>query len=194
MKMTEKQKTFCLEYLKDFNATRAAIAAKYSKKTAAPIASRLLRNVNVQDFLVKKVKQKADEIEVSIERVLQHLYEMAFFDATTLVDADGDLKPIGEWPPAAGRLISGLDIQVTQDGKERTITTKKIKIPSRERNTENLGRYLSMFTDKIQDVSDPSKMIHVYVPGFVDDEEKVAHGVGDNGNGRNGGNGKPKNA
>jgi phage terminase small subunit len=32
--MTDKQKRFCEEYVKDWNATRAAIAAGYSEKTA----------------------------------------------------------------------------------------------------------------------------------------------------------------
>jgi len=34
---TPKQKRFCEEYLVDFNATQAAIRAKYSKKTAYSI-------------------------------------------------------------------------------------------------------------------------------------------------------------
>ena len=33
-KLTEKQKRFCEEYIIDWNGTRAAIAAGYSKKTA----------------------------------------------------------------------------------------------------------------------------------------------------------------
>jgi hypothetical protein len=31
-RLTAKQERFCQEYPKDFNATRAALAAKYSKK------------------------------------------------------------------------------------------------------------------------------------------------------------------
>ena len=38
-KLTDKQKIFCKEYIKDFNATRAAIAAGYSKKGARQTAS-----------------------------------------------------------------------------------------------------------------------------------------------------------
>ena len=39
--LTPKQRIFILEYLKDFNASRAAIGAGYSAKTAGPAASRL---------------------------------------------------------------------------------------------------------------------------------------------------------
>ena len=54
------------------------------------------------------------------------------------------------------------------------ITVKKIKIPSREKNTENLGRYLAMFTDKIKDVSDPTEMVHIYVPSFRKEGDPLA--------------------
>jgi phage terminase small subunit len=181
-------------YIKnDFNGTQAAIDAGYSKNTAASIASRLLRNINIQRHIAKKIGRKAEKIDVTIESILRHLYEMSFFDITTMIDEDGDILPVRMWPPMAGKLISGMDIIVTtSENGDKSVVTKKIKIPSRERNTENLGRYLSMFTDKIKDISDPKEMVHVYVPGFANDEENIVHGVGDNGNGREGGNGRAK--
>jgi phage terminase small subunit len=46
--LTLKQKTFVLEYLSNgFNATKAAISAGYSEKTAQEQGSRLLSNVMV---------------------------------------------------------------------------------------------------------------------------------------------------
>ena len=51
MALTDKQKRFCEEYLIDLNATQAAIRAGYSPKTAEQTASRLLRNVNVQEYI-----------------------------------------------------------------------------------------------------------------------------------------------
>jgi len=37
--LTEKQKVFAMEFLKDFNATQACIRAGYSKKTDIPVLS-----------------------------------------------------------------------------------------------------------------------------------------------------------
>jgi phage terminase small subunit len=42
--LTPKQRLFVAEYLRDFNATRAAITAGYSKKTAHTIGWENLRN------------------------------------------------------------------------------------------------------------------------------------------------------
>ena len=186
-KLTPKQRKFCLEYLKDFNATRAAVDAGYSKRSAKEIGSGNLTKHNVQEHLSKKINKAEQMAEIDIALILKHLYNMAFFDARTLYSEDGDLLPMSEWPPEAGKLVQDIDVQTRQVDKDTTITIKKIKIPSRERNTENLGRYLAMFTDKIKDVSDPKEMLHFYVPQFRGESEPIIPG---NNGGNNGGNGR----
>lgn len=49
--LTPKQLAFCLEYLKDFNGTQAAIRAGYSPKTAHVIAHENLRKPKIIKFL-----------------------------------------------------------------------------------------------------------------------------------------------
>ena len=56
-KMTEKMKAFVDEYLKDFNATQAAIRAGYSKKTAAVIGVENLRKPNIKELVDKRIKE-----------------------------------------------------------------------------------------------------------------------------------------
>ncbi|RZJ78538.1 MAG: terminase small subunit [Chryseobacterium sp.] len=46
-KLTAKQEAFCLEYIKTFNATAAAIASGYSDKTAASIGWENLRKPEI---------------------------------------------------------------------------------------------------------------------------------------------------
>ena len=187
-KLTPKQRKFCLEYLKDFNGTRAARDAGYSKKTANRIASQNLTKVDIQAYLSKRINKAEAKAEIDIELILSHLYNMAFFDVKEMLDERGDLLPTSEWPPIAGKLISGMDIKKTIDSKGgETVIIKSIKMPSRERNTENLGRYLAMFTDKIKDVSDPKEMLHFYVPQFRGESEPIIPG---NNGGDNGGNGR----
>ena len=51
--LTEKQKRFCQEYLKNFNATQAAIKAGYSRKTCRQIGSENLTKPAVQNYLAE---------------------------------------------------------------------------------------------------------------------------------------------
>jgi phage terminase small subunit len=50
-KLTDKQKRFCEEYVKDWNATRAAIAAGYSEKTAAVTGYENLKKPYIADYI-----------------------------------------------------------------------------------------------------------------------------------------------
>lgn len=56
--LTAKQKQFCIEYLKDFNLTQAAIRAGYSEDTAGSIGSENLKKPEIKEY----VQKLADEI------------------------------------------------------------------------------------------------------------------------------------
>ena len=56
MSLTRKQQLFVDEYLKDFNATRAAIAAGYSEKTAANIGWENLRKPQIAEIIDQRVE------------------------------------------------------------------------------------------------------------------------------------------
>ena len=74
--LTDKQKMFCQEYIKDFNGTRAAIKAGYSKSSAKEIASENLTKPNIQEYLKKIMKKRADKLEIDQEYVLKNIVEV----------------------------------------------------------------------------------------------------------------------
>lgn len=55
--MTDKQQFFCEEYLKDFNATQAAIRAGYSTQSAYSIGHENLKKPEIQDYINLKKKE-----------------------------------------------------------------------------------------------------------------------------------------
>lgn len=73
MKLTEKQKCFCEEYLIDLNATQAAIRAGYNSKTAEVQGPRLLGNVRVKEYLSDLMKRKQKGRIASADDVLSYL-------------------------------------------------------------------------------------------------------------------------
>ena len=75
--LNAKQQRFVLEYLKDLNATQAAIRAGYSKNTANEQGSRLLRNVSIKQAIAKKSAVVAEKQEISVEWVLEKLKSQA---------------------------------------------------------------------------------------------------------------------
>ena len=74
--MTEKQKIFCDEYLKDLNATRSyKVAYPNVKKdeVAASAAARLLRNVNIQSYIDKQLEEMHNERTADAQEVIEYL-------------------------------------------------------------------------------------------------------------------------
>ena len=75
--LTQKQKMFCLEYLKSFNWTEAYKKVYWWTDTTARVnASKLLTKTNVQEFLWSKVEKKVEKLDVWVESVLQNLQEI----------------------------------------------------------------------------------------------------------------------
>jgi len=75
--LTEKQKVFAMEFLKDFNATQACIRAGYSKKTARQIGSENLSKPVIAQYLQSLMDKRAEECELSAEYVLKNLKMVA---------------------------------------------------------------------------------------------------------------------
>jgi phage terminase small subunit len=67
--LNAKQEAFVREYLLDSNGTQAAIRAGYSEHTAESQASRLLRNVKVEEAIAAGRKKLADKVEITKETI-----------------------------------------------------------------------------------------------------------------------------
>ncbi len=93
--MNEKQMRFCEEYIVDHNATQAAIRAGYSERTAKQIGSRLLTNVDVQEYIREASEEISRETIATAEEVLEHFTRVMrgeVFDQIVKRDEDGTLR------------------------------------------------------------------------------------------------------
>ena len=70
--LTPKQEQFVSEYVKDFNATQAAIRAGYSEKTAGVQGSVLLKNPNVSEEVKKRIDDIKSESIADATEVLEY--------------------------------------------------------------------------------------------------------------------------
>ena len=76
--LNDKQKAFVYEYLKDRNATQAAIRAGYSAKTAYAIGNNLLKKIEVKDFLHRFEMDRAEKCGVQFDAVIEELKKIGF--------------------------------------------------------------------------------------------------------------------
>lgn len=153
--MTPKQKRFVAEYLANgLNATKAAISAGYSKKSATVEGARLLVNANVAAEISKKQQKRFEKLELTADMVLAEIRKMAFLDPRKLFASDGSLIPILELDDDTASSIAGLEVNELFEGegeqKHAFGLLKKIKIADKYKGLELLGRHLKLFTDKVE--------------------------------------------
>jgi hypothetical protein len=77
MELTDKQLAFCTEYLKDSNATRAAVAAGYSPHTAHAIGHNLLQKPHIQKWISEKQEAAEEKAQITRETILEGLLKEA---------------------------------------------------------------------------------------------------------------------
>ena len=143
--LTPKQQRFVEEYLIDLNATQAAIRAGYSEKTAKVIAAQNLSKLNVQEAQNKRTEQT----QIDSAYVLKRLVEIDQMDVLDIMDDDGNVKPLRDWPKIWRQYISNIETISMDDGEG---WLKKIKWPDKVKNLELLGKHVSVgaFKDKIE--------------------------------------------
>lgn len=90
--LTARQMRFVDEYLKDLNATQAAIRAGYKATTAvAANAARLLKNDKVQEAIEARKQTRVERVELEQDWVVNELRKVA---QKCLPVEDDDGKPI----------------------------------------------------------------------------------------------------
>ena len=95
--MTAKQEAFAIEYLKDKNATQAAIRAGYSKKTAYSIGCEMLRKPEIQEIIRTKQEEAVKNAEVSVDWIVQQCKEIASNVLTKDADKLRALELLGKY-------------------------------------------------------------------------------------------------
>lgn len=71
--LNDKQQRFVQEYIKDLNATQAAIRAGYSARTAHSQGPRLLDHVGVSRAIDQAKRERSEKTKIDAEWVLKEL-------------------------------------------------------------------------------------------------------------------------
>ena len=135
-KLTPKQRFFVAEYIVDWNATRAAVAAGYSKKTANEQGCRLLASVNIQKAVAEQIKARESRTLVTADYVITSLKNVAerCQQAEPILDREGN--ETGEY-------------KFDSSGANKAL--------------ELLGKHLKLFTDKTEHAGEGGGDIQIKV-------------------------------
>lgn len=155
-KLTPKQARFVAEYLKDLNATQAAIRAGYSKRSAGSQAFDLLKKPEVVAAVQARREKLAEKLEVTQELVVAELAKLGFANMADYMRAGPDGDPFLDFSALTRDQAAALT-EVTVDdfvdgrGEDaRAVRRVKFKLADKRAALVDLGRYLGIFSDKVE--------------------------------------------
>lgn len=142
-KLPPRREAFAAEYLKDLNATRAAIRAGYSAKTASSIGARLLADAGVARAVEAGMAARARRTEIDADRVVLELARIAFADPRDLMEWGPDGVALKESSSLTEEQAAG--VAEVAEGSGGTLRLKK---HDKVRALELLGKHLGLFRDR----------------------------------------------
>ena len=148
--LTAMQEAYCQSYIKTpENQTQAAINAGFSPNTAAVKASVMMRDERIQKRIAELMEERNKRMRVSADYVLLRLVEIDQMDVIDILNDEGGLKPISQWPKVWRTSISAVDINrirmaMKDDEEDIESTLQKIKWPDKVKNLELIGKHVDV--------------------------------------------------
>lgn len=148
--LTAMQEAYAQEYTKcPENQTQAAINAGFSPNTAAVKASVMMRDERIQKRIAELMEERNKRLRVSADYVLLRLVEIDQMDVIDILNDEGGLKPISQWPKVWRTSISAVDINrirmaMKDDEEDIESTLQKIKWPDKVKNLELIGKHVDV--------------------------------------------------
>lgn len=148
--LTVMQEAYAQEYVKcPENQTQAAINAGFSPKSAHVKASTMMHDERIQKRIADLMEERNKRLRVSADYVLLRLVEIDQMDVIDILDDDGGLKPVSQWPKVWRTSLSAMDInRIRMAGKDGDddieSTLQKVKWPDKVKNLELIGKHVDV--------------------------------------------------
>lgn len=158
--LTAMQEAYCQSYIKSpENQSQAAIDAGFSPNTAAVKASVMMRDERIQKRIAELMEERNKRNRVSADYVLMRLVEIDQMDVLDILNDDGGMKPIAEWPKVWRTSLSAMDIatikttqaSLQKENGEADLSVedvehilKKVKWPDKVKNLELIGKHVDV--------------------------------------------------
>ena len=114
--LTDKQRLFCIHYIRSFNATKAYQKAYgCSYENAMQNGSRMLRNDKVKEEIIRLKQNRLNRELLSEEDIFQKYMDIAFSDITDYVKFGTEEVPVMA-------MYGPVQVQDPKTGKKKTLT------------------------------------------------------------------------
>jgi len=156
--LSEKERLFCLYFVKYFNGTQAALKAGYTKESAHVQASRLLRRERVSSYIKELKGELVENVFVEAMDVLKEYIKIAFADITnylnfgqrevTVEDEDGNevTRIVNFVDLYEADMVDGSIITEVKQGRDGI----SVKLADKMKALDKLSQYFDLVPDNFK--------------------------------------------
>src|SRR5690348_17583707 len=151
MALNDKQKLFVLEYVKRLDATRAAIEAGYSAKTASQIGYQLLQNPSVSEAVAREQHKRLARLGIDADAIIEEVAAIAFSkldDYASWGPGRFELKDSDEVDARAVQSVTIKEVTISNEHGEITKVEQGIKTHDKLAALKMLGTRIGVFADR----------------------------------------------
>lgn len=148
--LTDKQKVFVSEYVKDFNATQSAIRAGYSESTAGSIGGENLQKPEIKREINLLLSEIISNNKDTAVKVIRECHKIAFAKMTDFVDYTDSELTLKSSEEVDSSALESISFDTTYSGSgeyTNTTTKKKIKLHDKLKALEILSKYTGLYKD-----------------------------------------------
>ncbi|MEN5278915.1 terminase small subunit [Brucella sp. TWI432] len=159
VELNRQMAIFAQEYMKDMNATKAAIRAGYSEKAARQQGSRLLGYYVVNERIQELYEESQRVLKKNAEQFLTELLSFNSFDMIDIYERGTRcFKPMDEWPKIfrtellqSIKIFEKFEMVMGEDGKkhkEKIGEIVEVKLVDRLRIKDFIGKTIGAWREK----------------------------------------------
>lgn len=134
--LNPQYRKFVQEWMVDMNATRAAIAAGYSEKSAAQTASRLMRRTDIRRYRDALMAEAFEDLGVTRHSIASRVWE--------IYERCMQKKPVLEWNSTTREWIESGEWQFDTKGALKALAMMLEMLPEMEDEDEGGGSFEDM--------------------------------------------------
>ncbi len=154
MPLRPKQQRFIDEYLIDGNATRSAIAAGYSRKTAPFMGYENLNKPHIAEEIARRQAARAEKHDVTADRIVAELAKLGFSNMQDYMRVGPSGDPVLDYSKLnrdQAAALQEVTVEDFVDGRgddAREVRRVKFKLADKRAALVDLGKHLGMFTER----------------------------------------------
>jgi len=170
IKLTERELLFCEHYLSDAdrNATRAAVLAGYSERSARRTATENLSKLHISKYIKDKTAPMLEKLGITQEKVLAEFASVGFAKLSDFMEDDYSMKTLDQIDPSKVAAMESLQVDetISMDKNGNEVKERRVKFKMHDK-LKALDKLYQVLNPDDKDEDDGKKQFFTQINNYI---------------------------